>query len=274
LKDCLAAPYLYFFSADKGWRDLDMTMLMRKGGERIRQVRNFVVVPQLQLPINTRFRNGASANPFAEATEAASIWMSDCLNKHAQCRQHTQPESYPTRLLELGDSGARLILPEEVRPVGPYAALSYCWGQNPTFVRLTTENLQELKAGVLYKELPIAFREAVRLVRGLSIRYLWIDALCIIQSGEGSSEDWQLECKRMQDVYFNCILNLSLARAAHPDESCFAGYKHDAILPFEVETTAISEDNKPERHIHSVLHHTYFQEALYNQPLGYRAWVL
>jgi hypothetical protein len=273
-EDCLAAPYLYWFSADKGWTDLSLTMLMRKGGEGIRQVRDFVIVPKLQLPINTRVRNGASANPFSEATEAASIWMSNCLNTHAQCQQHTQSESYPTRLLELSDSGARLILSEEVRPVGSYAASSYCWGQNPTFVRLTTENLQDLKAGVLYTDFPIAFREAVRLVRGLSIRYLWIDALCIIQSGDGSSEDWQLECKRMQDVYSNCILNLSLARAAHPEESCFAEYKHDAILPFEVEMTAILEDNKPERHTNSVFHRTYFQEALYNQPLGYRAWVL
>jgi hypothetical protein len=78
----------------------------------------------------------------------------------------------------------------------------------------------------------------------------------------------------MQEVYSNCIINLSLTRAAHPNDSCFAGYKTDAILPFEVETTDTSDANAPKRCTNTVFHTTYFREALYDQPLGHRAWVL
>jgi hypothetical protein len=197
LQVCLAAPYLYWFRVDKGWTGLHFTMLMRKGGREMRRVRDFVIVPKSRLPINTRVQEKGSSMSFSEATQAASIWMSYCLNNHALCQHNTQPNSYPTRLLELDDLGARLILPEKAKPLGPCAALSYCWGPSPTFIRLTAENLQDLKTGVLYTDLPIAFQEAIRLIRSLSICYLWTDALCIIQSGPGSSEDWTHECTRM-----------------------------------------------------------------------------
>ncbi|KAH6875169.1 heterokaryon incompatibility protein-domain-containing protein, partial [Alternaria rosae] len=115
----------------------------------------------------------------------------------------------PTRLLELENEKACLILSLRDEPSGHYAALSYCWGPNPSFIHLTADNLQEFQLGLPYSDLPIAFQEAMCMIRGLGIRYLWIDALCIIQSGLGSSEDWQSECGRMQEIYSYCFINLS-----------------------------------------------------------------
>ncbi|KAI9693032.1 MAG: hypothetical protein M1822_005027 [Bathelium mastoideum] len=111
----------------------------------------------------------------------------------------------------------RLILTAEKKILGPYVALSYCWGQNANFLLLTASNLSRFQVAVPYTDLPTAFKEAFYFIKSLSIRYIWIDALCIIQSGPGATEDWRSQCTRLHDVYLNCILNLSLSRAAHPN---------------------------------------------------------
>jgi hypothetical protein len=234
----------------------------------------FYVVPRAMLPVATGVYRRNPTLPITQAIEAAQEWMSSCLGKHERCEKHTQPRTYPTRLLELGGHNFRLILPEE-NPSGPYAALSYCWGPNPSFIRLTADNLQNFRVGQPYTSLPIAFQEAIHIIQKLGIQYLWIDALCIIQSGSGSSKDWQFECERMQEVYSNCIINLSLAQAAHPDESCLGGYTLDSTLPFKVDVVDEAHDHgSSETHEYTVISRDYFAEALYEQPIGSRAWVM
>ncbi|KAH8626157.1 HET-domain-containing protein [Alternaria alternata] len=256
-------------------------------GNRHPYSRIFYITPDTVLPVGTAICSRSSAIPFTHSVQVAQMWMRSCLNKHEQCHKHAQPQTYPTRLLELGLDNSRLILTRENEPSGPYAALSYCWGPNPSFTCLTAENLQDFRLQLPYSNLPVAFQEAVRLVQGLGIRYLWIDALCIIQSGLGSREDWQSECGRMQEVYSNCIVNLSLAQASHPDQSCLGGYTWDSTPPFEVDIahkapeswermfgTEIQEFGPRETHKYTVISEDYFREALYKQPIGSRAWVM
>ncbi|OAG14702.1 HET-domain-containing protein [Alternaria alternata] len=258
-----------------GCGSLEMKMFIKKGGKDLCWSRKFIIAPQAVLPVRTNVYDRGSVLPMNECLPAAQEWMRSCLDKHEQCTKHTQPHTYPTRLLELGGHNCRLILPQDHRSLGPYAALSYCWGPNPSFIRLTADNLQEFRMGLPYTSLPIAFQEAVDILKGLDIRYLWIDALCIIQSGLGSSEDWQFECGRMQEVYSNCIINLSLAQAAHPNQSCLGGYTLDSTLPFEVET--VHEGHKHGSVVtgeYTVVSGDYFREALHKQPIGSRAWVM
>ena len=146
-------------------------------------------MPSSNLVADFNIRNRMSAIPLSDATQAAQRWMNDCLNWHTECQRNTQPQVYPTRLLELGEFTMRMILSAEQNLSGPYAVLSYCWGPDPTFLRLTASNLQELKAGILYSDVPTVFREAIHFVKSLSIHYVWIDSLCIIQSGLGGTED-------------------------------------------------------------------------------------
>ncbi len=42
------------------------------------------------------------------------------------------------------------------------------------------------------------FRDAVTVTRGLGIKYIWIDSLCIIQDDD---EDWENESRRMEQVF-------------------------------------------------------------------------
>jgi hypothetical protein len=233
---------------------------------------NLAAIPTPELSVGHGAHSRGLVIPIAESLQAARKWMNICLEEHRQCQKHNQPAVYPTRLLKLGSHKFRLITSRETKLLGPYAALSYCWGPTPNFIRLTAENFQELRLGLPYSSLPIAFQEAVQYLKGLNIQYLWIDALCIIQYGLGSSDDWQSECGRMQDVYSNCVLNLTLAQASNPDQTCLEGYNANEMVPFR---TSISfGHNHTETHTYTVLPTNYFIKGLYEQPVGRRAWVL
>jgi hypothetical protein len=232
----------------------------------------FIAIPTPGLTLEHGIYSRRPLIPMAESLQAAQKWMNTCLEEHGQCQKHDRPAVYPTRLLELGSQQFRLITSHETKLSGPYAALSYCWGPDPNFICLTAENLQELRLGLPYSSLPIAFQEAVQYLKGLGIQYLWIDALCIIQSGSGSSDDWQSECGRMQDVYSNCVLNLTLAQASHPDQTCLEGCTSNEMVPFETSISFGHDYAKP--HAYTVLPTEYFRQRLYEQPVGLRAWVL
>ncbi|KAK1724071.1 heterokaryon incompatibility protein-domain-containing protein, partial [Colletotrichum acutatum] len=201
-------------------------------------------------------------------------WMGTCLVEHAECRVKGQAKSYPTRLLEIGESGLRLVETQTTLVTGPYAALSYCWGPDPSFLRLTARNQDKLRTGIVDDELPVAFREAIKVVPCLDIPYIWIDSLCIIQNGQGSTEDWTHESARMADVYSDSILCLALYRSANPDESTFRGGVPRFMPPTEVETICILDRNESVRHSCVVFSSSYYEDALYRQPLGSRGWAL
>ena len=88
----------------------------------------------------------------------------------------------PTRDIDVGSSGGSRE-PFLYNPSGEsteYAALSHCWG-GKLAVRQTAATLVDYQNRLLLSELPAAFRDAVLTARCLGFRYLWIDALCIIQ---------------------------------------------------------------------------------------------
>jgi len=63
-----------------------------------------------------------------------------------------------------------------------YVALSYCWGRAPV-LKHTLGNSTPLQksGGLLDSGMPATITDAIELVRGVREKYLWVDALCIIQ---------------------------------------------------------------------------------------------
>ncbi|KAM6516544.1 hypothetical protein FALCPG4_014727 [Fusarium falciforme] len=103
---------------------------------------------------------------------------------------------------------------------GRYACLSYCWGK-PEFTVTTLGNLKgHLERGIELKDLPQTFQDAVEVARELKVRYLWIDALCIIQD-EDDHEDWKRECGNMASIYRNSYLTIAAAWATSANGGCF-----------------------------------------------------
>ncbi|KAB8223277.1 heterokaryon incompatibility protein-domain-containing protein [Aspergillus novoparasiticus] len=212
------------------------------------------------------------------AIPSAQRWINGCLDGHEKCPKDTQPMSYPTRLLKIEESSVRLVLPAEDVVSGSYAALSYCWGPNPSFLRLSDSNLQTLRDGVSYSTLPLAYQEAIKVMRAIGIQYLWIDSLCIIQIGPGSEEDWKSEAMKMQEVYSNCFLHLSLSTAPSPNYSCLQCH-HDTkikeVPPFQAQVNPNHGDNRDmELEDWVIIPPRYSSEGLQLSPLGKRAWAL
>ena len=117
-----------------------------------------------------------------------------------------------------------------------YAALSYCWGySNPCILEAKT--VSQFGQGVPWEDLPETIQDAITSTRELKIRYLWVDALCIVQD---SQEDWLTESVKMKDIYIKAHLVLSVDRG----ESCDAGFLHprrDPSVTVKVTSTGSAE---------------------------------
>lgn len=131
----------------------------------------------------------------------------------------------PTRVLDLeaskssdpGDLESDLRLMETAGQCGRYATLSYSWGgyKDSRTLRI---NYEDRKKGITYNSLPPVFQQAVKVTRGMGIRYLWIDALCIIQE---DAEDWCREAALMSDVYWMSAVRLAVTDSKSPTEPFF-----------------------------------------------------
>lgn len=85
-----------------------------------------------------------------------------------------------------------------------WIALSYCWGGDSSFI-LRADTFQDLQDGIPLEMWPATLRDAIKITQSLGIRYIWIDALCIMQD---SASDWRAEASRMQDVYSGAALTI------------------------------------------------------------------
>ncbi len=158
-------------------------------------------------------------------------WLRDelwwCENK---CEHPKPPSNFlPTRLVDVGSQetgGPRLITTELFRDdtasltTVKYAALSYCWGPEEDAARqliTTKSNFETHCQGIPEDQLTPVIKDSLRVCQSLHIKYIWIDALCIIQ---GDADDWDYESERMGLIYYHsCVTICSLA-----SRSCLEGF--------------------------------------------------
>ncbi|OIW28098.1 HET-domain-containing protein [Coniochaeta ligniaria NRRL 30616] len=172
---------------------------------------------QISGPDSARVVKGDQINP-----AKVLLWL-------RKCEEHHGPTCYP-QINGNGDGTAYKTLPAVFRTMHPYnfneratsnfrvidlelervvpealdtryVALSYVWGQLPMF-RLLKSNFEQLSregglAGVL-GALPRTILDAMQFVKSLGIRFLWVDALCLIQDDEN---DVEIGMEVMNSVY-------------------------------------------------------------------------
>jgi hypothetical protein len=110
---------------------------------------------------------------------------------------------------------------DRVDVLGPYLALSYMWGTHPYKGYITTNaNLPARKRNIVEHELPKTFQHAIHIARSLGVRYLWIDAVCIIQDSD-DAKDWLQESKKMGSIFANALLTLVAAAGKNSKEGMF-----------------------------------------------------
>ncbi|KAI2621817.1 heterokaryon incompatibility protein-domain-containing protein [Hypoxylon sp. NC1633] len=160
--------------------------------------------------IRGRIASGNDSSQFR--VNMTKEWLLTC--DHESCG-NSSPRPMPTRVIDLG-SGSPRLLDTHGRP-GVYVALSYCWGQGRGIhkIKLRSENYDEFRTrGINESKMTLAHREGLQVTRELGYRYIWIDALCIIQgSDQASRDDWARESVRIPEVYGNAVLTVVAGRS-------------------------------------------------------------
>lgn len=204
--------------------------------------------PAADLSINIKrpLSNTASVESFVVAKQ----WISDCIRGHdCSTRLPLQEQESsrsllqgPSRLVDVeafhrSSSDVRLI--DNDGTAERYTTLSYCWGKTRTFIT-TSRSLRLRQARIRYNYLPKTFREAIQITKQLGIRYIWIDALCIVQDDR---RDWESESAKMGAIYSTSFLTIAADSSVDCHGGCFntKSIPQDAAsdnAPFELVTTA------------------------------------
>ena len=154
--------------------------------------------------------------PGSETLSRANIsliseWLRTCEKLHSQCR-HQSDARLPTRIIDVGlaDSARPPRLITSLNISAEYVALSHCWGslhqsEAGDSARTLKANIKDMQCEIPLKKLPQTFRDAIVTVRELDLRFLWIDALCIIQD---DPVDWAREAATMSMVYGSAYLTI------------------------------------------------------------------
>lgn len=205
------------------------------------------------------------------AMAQASKWYRECLLKHTICATSLASKCLmPTRLLRIDEDEkyVRLVVTkQEVVKDSHYSTLSHCWG-NSDILKLMISNLESFKAGISLDRLPKTFIEAIFVARKLSIPYIWIDSLCIIQDSE---DDWQTESVSMEDVYGNSSLNI-MATASKDSHEGLSRPRDPRML--EICPAIQSKWEDAENDLIYLFNEKIWSEKLYSGPLLKRGWVL
>src|SRR5947209_7177591 len=149
-------------------------------------------------------------------------WLEECRLQHPECRP--KHGSHPRRLLDIGNSEElsvlRLVYTDSlIDDELLYLTLSHCWGNADSMpIKTTTSNEQVHLKGLDTATLPQTFCDAVIITKHLGFRYLWIDALCIIQD---SQSDWQTESANMASIYQGSSLTIAASSSSNSDGGCF-----------------------------------------------------
>ncbi|KAI0649828.1 HET-domain-containing protein [Trametes meyenii] len=156
--------------------------------------------------------------------------VADCRRKHGRCpTPHDGP--LPTRVIDCSDPNhPRLHLSNGAE--APYVALSYVWGEAQPH-RTTTGNVRTYLRGIDAALLPQTIKDAIECTYSFGMRYLWVDALCILQD---SKDDKAREIAQMRAIYQNAHFTI-IAASAHTVSEGFLhtrapSSRHDVVLPF------------------------------------------
>lgn len=169
---------------------------------------------------------------------AIKKWWQKCQSSHEDCKVAPSSEvGRPTRLLDLKafeESPDIKLVDGTDTGTDQYVTLSYCWGRiNPVMLRTT--NIDDFRARIDWLTLPKTMKDAATICRNLGVRYLWIDALCIIQGPDG---DFNTEAPRMEAVYAGSTFTIAAAYSEDSDGGCFQD-----VLPLMRIDSLVSQDS-------------------------------
>jgi hypothetical protein len=133
------------------------------------------------------------------------FWLSQCSVEHESRCDHTQVFKHlkNSESIFVIDVDRNCIVKGSV--YSPYAALSYVWGnrKNLTHTKANSKLLQQRNA-LSRLPIPATIEDAIFVTKGMGLRYLWVDSLCIIQN----STHKYSQIKQMASIYANATFTI------------------------------------------------------------------
>ncbi|KAH7063883.1 heterokaryon incompatibility protein-domain-containing protein [Paraphoma chrysanthemicola] len=193
------------------------------------------------------------------------IWLSNC-DTHPECVP-VGGDFVPARLICITDDADDYdIRVSSSTDRVPYAALSYCWGssEQPT---TTKANLSARSTGLQTSILPKTLQDAIFITKGLGLKYIWIDSICIVQDDEN---EWAVQASRMASIYSAAYVVLAATSSEDSSEGFLQLRKKPSIFSFHdkhggiVEVQAMRNDS----------HDCYLYGDSTKFPLFRRGWCM
>ncbi|ETS74065.1 hypothetical protein PFICI_13931 [Pestalotiopsis fici W106-1] len=161
--------------------------------------------------------------------ERLKRWLDLCdSTHHAACKPPSrmikmQGLAAKVRYIDLQEE--RIVEPHEMPDEFEYATASYVWGATQMAYMLYRSNYDEFRRHlpVRSESMQRTLRDVMAVVYKLGIRFVWIDALCIIQ---GDEEDWEKMAPLMEHIYSSGKINICAA----------AGFDANRGMPGSVHT--------------------------------------
>ncbi|RSL69642.1 hypothetical protein CEP54_002093 [Fusarium duplospermum] len=213
--------------------------------------------------------------------EVIRPWIDGCdtgtsLHQHCQPITQNTPGVLPTRLIDVGlcaMDNVCLVVTEDIPKASEkpkYLTLSYCWGGSNDSAKTTLQNFEERQKNIDTASLPRTIQDAIRLTRAMKIRYLWVDALCIIQN----LEDFYLEATKMGSYYANGYCLISASGFSNSSEGLFPDRR---ARKFSTRTCTFGYDNRRKEYL--LLPNPPEDFGVFESGIGYlpvmkRAWCL
>ncbi|KAF2796295.1 HET-domain-containing protein [Melanomma pulvis-pyrius CBS 109.77] len=148
-----------------------------------------------------------------------------CQEQHHECAIQERP-ILPRRVIDMGtgdvSASVRLIINNN-QMKGDYTCLSYCWGGSQE-VATTASTLEQFSTRLPWDKLPQTIRDAITVTRSLAIRFLWVDALCILQD---NNDDMSIQIGQMGSIYKNAKVTIAAANSRTVTE----GFLKDRTIP-------------------------------------------
>ncbi|KAH7177412.1 heterokaryon incompatibility protein-domain-containing protein [Fusarium sp. MPI-SDFR-AT-0072] len=210
----------------------------------------------------------------------------DCISKrgvHQECdvgwfRQDLKPNP-PTRLIDVDTNDPSIVrlitTAEDLHKdfIPKYLTLSYCWGSTNEHAKTTRATIAARREGIAVHSLPKTIQDAIQLTRLLKFRYLWIDAICIIQSDldDVYLDDWNEEAPRIGSYYLHSKCLISASAASDSSQGLFV---EQTARRYPLRTCALAFKNEKQEYICLSVPRPSPSEDWSAEPLRSRGWCL